>query len=64
MTMSNDQRVAEILARGVTRLRAMRIATNDAAKDEHEPHLVGESLGRRCEDKRQDANNDHEEASR
>lgn len=64
MTMTNDQRVAEILARGVTRLRAMRIATNDAAKDQHEPHLVGESLGGRCEDKRQNANNDHEEASR
>ena len=64
MTMSNDQRVAEILARGVTRLRAMRIATNDAAKDEHEPHRVGKSLGGRCEDKRQDANNDHKEASR
>ena len=64
MTMTNDHRVAEILARGMTRLRAMRIATNDAAKDECEPHLVGESLGGRRKDKRQDANNDHEEVSR
>lgn len=64
MTMSNDQRVAEILARGMTRLRAMRIATNDVAKDEREPYSVGESLGGRCDDKRKNVTNDHEEASR
>lgn len=30
---TNDQRVAELLARGVTRLRAMKTAEEDAASD-------------------------------
>jgi hypothetical protein len=33
MTMTNDQRVAEILARGVNRLRATRIAVAGADDD-------------------------------
>lgn len=64
MTINNDLRVAEILARGVSRLRATRIAINEAAKDDLEPVAENELLDRQRRDESQVRDTEQTEASR